>query len=436
MCKLSAVITRQNNAPNLKAAPALLTAMLFKNSETSNRDGFGIGIPATGQIFKRMVSAQTALPAAEPLEWLWNTYKRNQVLIGHVRLSTSGKGSKEDRHAHPFTNDGWMLAHNGHFSNYEELHRTLELPDDVLVDSEIALRSLTKTWGKISTLDLETLQRGLDELRGGYALIMGNQAEPDKLYLIVGSNPLNVYTNDRFHLVNTDSQLLSFLNQTMWQLGIGYGWFQEFTKTELLANHAYVLGRDELVELGKIVPKVDVRQPVVRSSVVTPWTGVQSSSTEHGQNTAQSSAGVVNAAASNLGETHDNNDLNTYNLISPSEAARQVARLNKFLAATSLSQADLAEMLISLPTVVPDTPWELTQYDLEILERWFTYLDKGLNLWCPAIHKVRGESWVKFLAVCDPLENPYQAASKKNPKFRCPYYLNSTVDIESLSAKG
>lgn len=432
MCRLSAVIPRTAHRTNLKAVPQLLTGMILENARLSNKDGWGMGLPATGEVYKEMVSATVGMINPEPLEWLWRTYQQNQVMIGHTRLSTTGKGKNEPKNAHPFIRNQFMLAHNGHFTNWEELHKNLDLSEDIVVDSEVALYSLAEVWGDAQTLDLSLIQAGLDTLEGSYALIIGNQYEPDRLYLIVGSNPLNLYANDRFHLVNTDSQLLSFVNQLAWHIGISAGQWQAFTKTELKSNHAYVLDRTELVELGTFVPKVTVR-PVTQK---TGWGGYQyqtatqtTFSPKPGQSTGQS--GV---STGDVPEHLD--DTVTFNMINPADAVAEVAALEAFLAKNQLTLDDLTDMLTELPTVVPDSPWSLTKYDLAILQGWYDHLlQMNGSMFAPSLMETRRHAWKSFKDTLRPDENAYSVAVKRFPRMVIPYYLNSTFDLQSLTPK-
>jgi hypothetical protein len=436
MCKLSAIVPKNSSPVNKKVTMQLLTGMMLENGRTSNRDGYGIGILETLKCYKQMTAVGTGLISAEAIKWIWDTYASGQVVIGHTRLSTTGKGNTEDRNAHPFTVGQWMLAHNGHIANYDDLKQTLKLPDDVVVDSEIALHSLAKTWKTAPTLTINHFTKGLAELEGSYAFIIGNQVEPDRLYLVVGSNPLNVYYNDRFWLVNTDSQLLSYLNQISWVYGISSGFWQAFTLTELSHNHVYILDRTAgICDLGTFSPKpvtisravVYQGQPVVQSVKTT-----TTSSQPLGQNTEQTSTG----SPSNLCLRDVKDDLTDGNVVFPKNTVSQANAIDAFMNKNHLLPSDLREMLQELPTVVPDSPWALTQYDLEILQGWFEQLSKPPNpRFDLQLMAVRRTTWDRFVALLPEKSNPYLVAQQLIPTFITPYYLNPDITLHELVQK-
>jgi len=434
MCKLSAVVPITRNRNDLKAIPMILTGMMFENARLSNKDGFGMGIPATGSTYKKMVSATVGLIEAEPLQWLWSNCQLGQIMVGHVRLSTTARGNNEDRNAHPFVVGPWTLCHNGHISNYEELHEELGLPKEVAVDSEVALLALADTWGGAKTLTIDLIRKGLDRLEGSYAFTIGNKNEPDRLYLIVGSNSLSVYSNERFRLVNTDSQMLSFLDQLMWNVGIGYGHWQQLSHEALIANHVYTLDKDGTVDLGTFVPKVATRSvstTVYYGTSSTPKT--TTSSQPHGQNTQPNSDSSAEEA--------DHAD-NQFGLINPCAAAKQVVRLEDLLEKFQLTLDDLEEMLVELPTVVPHLVWALDDYNLNMLADWFTYLSTLPNdRFTPNRITARRVSWGQFKARCrevyhDDYQNDYYGTAQAlKPDFVRPYYFNTCVAIDQCTAQ-
>ncbi|HEY6020199.1 MAG TPA: hypothetical protein VIY48_09945 [Candidatus Paceibacterota bacterium] len=438
MCRLAAVVPIDQTKRGVAIVPQALTMMMLENSRLSNKDGYGIGIPVTGETYKEMTAATVGLPTVDAIQWIWKTYKAGQILMGHTRLSTTGKGRNEPRNAHPFTVGPWMLAHNGHFSNWEDLHKEMGLGQEIVVDSEVALHSLARTWGDAKTLTLDLIKAGLDELEGSYALIVGNQNEPNRLYLIVGSNPLNVYSNDRLFMVNTDNQLQSFIDQSMWVAGLGYGWWQPVTKTELKHNMAYVLDRTEgVTELGSFVPKVAVRaattyyQPYQKPVGATNQPTVITPATTSSPKVGDGSVGADNADRKT--NQRDTTDIGSVNLVNPAQAAQTVARLNTFLGKVGVTLSELEEMLVELPTVVPAKVWDLTNTDLSILEAWFAHLETLPEfVFKSNLMPSRRAVWLKYKETVGKDADPYMQAVAVNSTFRVPYYLNSVETIGRL----
>lgn len=432
MCRLCAVVPRSKKRENLRAIPQMLAGMMFENGRVSNKDGFGIGIPATGEFYKKMTSVGAGLPTVEGINWLWNHYVADQILVGHTRLSTTAKGKNEDQYAHPFVNGQWMLIHNGHIGNYTDLIKDLKLPAELEVDSEVALAALVSVWGKKATLTMDDFTKGLALLEGSYAFIIGNALEPDRLYLVVGSNPLNLYTNDKMYLVNTDSQLLGYIDQLSWLIGLSFQYWQAFTKTDLKSNHVYALDRvDGLSELGTFTPKVTVRP------ATTTWQGYtgrpaatpeQVSSPKLGTNMQPESGNTTSQV-----ESHDVLDENEVNIVNPQQAVLQVARLRSFLDKNSLTVTQLEDMLLELPTVLPSVVWDLTEYDLNILQAWLDYLT-GLKppVFSPELMPVKSMLWAAFLDSLQPGETGYSVAMMLQPNFVVPFYLNSVTSLEHL----
>jgi len=75
------------------------------------------------------------------------------ILIGHTRLSTSGK-PEFGRNNHPFFAKNWSVVHNGQIKNYKEIASKHDLSLRTETDSEVIVRLLQKTQSSVRTAEI------------------------------------------------------------------------------------------------------------------------------------------------------------------------------------------------------------------------------------------------------------------------------------------
>lgn len=113
------------------------------------------------------------------------------LLIGHNRAKTQGD-EKNNNNNHPVvTKTGLSLIHNGIITNDIELIKDYKLKLDGQVDSEVIVRMIehyiyTKKFDTIKAIRL-TAQK----IRGSMAFALLNAKEPETVYLVASTNPIN-----------------------------------------------------------------------------------------------------------------------------------------------------------------------------------------------------------------------------------------------------
>ena len=112
------------------------------------------------------------------------------VIMGHTRLATQGKASK-NRNNHPFLGKGeheFALAHNGVLFNDRDLRRELHLPSTKIeTDSYVAVQILEQK----KRLDAEALRGLAEAVRGSFVFTLLDHE--NTLHVIRGDNPFCLY---------------------------------------------------------------------------------------------------------------------------------------------------------------------------------------------------------------------------------------------------
>ena len=130
----------------------------------------------------------------------------SRVVIGHTRMTTKGKESKNYNN-HPFfgsTPKGrFALAHNGVLYNDEIIREELKLPETFIeTDSYIAVQ-LLEHYGEIS---FESIAAMAETVSGSFCFSI--LTDKNELYLVKGSNPLAIYDCGGYYLYASTSDIL------------------------------------------------------------------------------------------------------------------------------------------------------------------------------------------------------------------------------------
>lgn len=130
----------------------------------------------------------------------------SRVVIGHTRMTTKGKESKNYNN-HPFfgsTPKGrFALAHNGVLYNDEIIRAELKLPETFIeTDSYIAVQ-LLEHYGEIS---FSSIAKMAETVSGSFCFSI--LTDKNELYLVKGSNPLAIYDCGGYYLYASTSDIL------------------------------------------------------------------------------------------------------------------------------------------------------------------------------------------------------------------------------------
>jgi glutamine---fructose-6-phosphate transaminase (isomerizing) len=128
--------------------------------------------------------------------------------IGHTRWATHGKPS--ERNAHPHSVGGVSLVHNGIIENYVELREALVNEGAIIesdTDSELVAHLIFRQLKKTPDL-LQSVLAVLPSLKGAYAILVINEAQPDTFVAFKNGPPLILGVGSDAMYVASDVQAL------------------------------------------------------------------------------------------------------------------------------------------------------------------------------------------------------------------------------------
>ena len=124
--------------------------------------------------------------------------------IGHTRWATHGRPSEIN--AHPHFCDGIAVVHNGIIENYLPLKQMLAAEGSCFsseTDSEVLCHLFAKFTRQGCTL-IEAVRRGLQMVRGSYAIAVLSEKEPDTLVAARKESPLIIGVGEGENFVASD----------------------------------------------------------------------------------------------------------------------------------------------------------------------------------------------------------------------------------------
>ncbi len=140
------------------------------------------------------------------------------LLMGHTRWPTRGS-HLDNANNHPLCSGGEhqthgigpsrgvvLLTHNGHIANHELLTQAFGLERAAEVDSEVILR-LAERNATESGIDPVGFANDLALCRGRLSVIAAATSQPNRILLVKGNRPLEVWRNQRRGLIAYASEL-------------------------------------------------------------------------------------------------------------------------------------------------------------------------------------------------------------------------------------
>jgi len=134
--------------------------------------------------------------------------KGNPILgnigIAHTRWATHGRPC--DENAHPHRSGPFVVVHNGIIENYAALKDELELDGYSFAsetDTEVIVK-LVERESKKGKQYREAVAETLRQIRGSYALVLLNEAEPDKLIAARKDSPLVLGLSEEAYYLASD----------------------------------------------------------------------------------------------------------------------------------------------------------------------------------------------------------------------------------------
>jgi glucosamine--fructose-6-phosphate aminotransferase (isomerizing) len=139
--------------------------------------------------------------------------------IGHTRWATHGVPSVRNAHPHANAESSIFAVHNGIIENYVELKEWLGKQGYVFTsdtDTEVIPHLIDYYYKKTKSTE-EAFVKALKEVRGAYAILAMNSAEPDKLFAARLSSPLVIGVGDGECIVASDpSAILAHTKEVMY----------------------------------------------------------------------------------------------------------------------------------------------------------------------------------------------------------------------------
>jgi glucosamine--fructose-6-phosphate aminotransferase (isomerizing) len=126
--------------------------------------------------------------------------------IGHIRWATHGGATEFNAHPHTCSCGKLVLVHNGIIENFKELK-------EMLIEKGCVFRSQTDTetiahlfayeYGKTHDLK-QAVKRGLEYLKGAYAICVMHKDEPDKIICTRKNAPLLIGVGENENFIASD----------------------------------------------------------------------------------------------------------------------------------------------------------------------------------------------------------------------------------------
>jgi len=187
---------RRSNAERADAVAAFVHLLLL--SEVRGPHATGI---ARLQCQGPPVLRKAPIPAADWLdsdacnELLAGVDARTTALLGHTRWRTRGDPGNNANN-HPIRAGDIVGTHNGTLYNADALFRRLRLPRFAEVDSEVIFRIAQRctTEGQI---DVPRLAQALRVCRGQMSAALVSRQDPERVVLIKGNKPLELWVHPR-----------------------------------------------------------------------------------------------------------------------------------------------------------------------------------------------------------------------------------------------
>ncbi|MEM3202852.1 MAG: 7-cyano-7-deazaguanine synthase QueC [Saccharolobus sp.] len=183
MCSVSGVlILNPNNFEKIEKR----LASILKKAEDRGRDSFGIVvIQKDGEIKVRKSLGKPS----EKEELLYGIIDENsRVVIANNRAepTTEYVRQKTEDDIQPFIGERYIVTHNGIIANDTEIEKKYNLIRKTKIDSSILPPFLDKLWDGRA----ESLRNMLNEIKGSFALIIGDKKNPDRIFLAQNFKPL------------------------------------------------------------------------------------------------------------------------------------------------------------------------------------------------------------------------------------------------------
>ena len=160
------------------------------------------------------IKIQKSVGRIQKLEEKLNFSISSHVGIGHTRWATHGKVTTKNSHPHQVGNI--TIVHNGIIENYLDLKKELEnhgYSFQTQTDTEVACALIDwekKTHSSLKMINV--LNKVMKKIKGSYAIVIMDQTEQDKLYVIKKESPLVIGIGKEEYFIASDFS--AYLDET------------------------------------------------------------------------------------------------------------------------------------------------------------------------------------------------------------------------------
>ena len=189
---------------NKQACPILLEGL--KRLEYRGYDSAGIALRQNGDGPLTLIKTKGRI--SELQKCLEDRDTSGTLGIAHTRWATHGAPNDVNAHPHTDTSGRLAVVHNGIIENWVALRQLLEA-EGVRFRSDTDTEVLAHLFARHYEGDLEKcVQRGLQEVRGAYGIVVVHADEPDVLVAARNGSPLIIGVGEDEYVIASDASAI------------------------------------------------------------------------------------------------------------------------------------------------------------------------------------------------------------------------------------
>ncbi|PCI23955.1 MAG: glutamine--fructose-6-phosphate transaminase (isomerizing) [SAR324 cluster bacterium] len=170
--------------------------------------------------------------------------------IAHTRWATHGGVSTENSHPHSSNDQNFVIVHNGIFSNYKTLRKSLknkgyQFHSDT--DTEVFANLLQEEFKKTPHVE-QAFCQAIEHLQGSYAIAMITTHQPDVVFAVKKDSPLVLGINDGTNYVSSD--INAFIAET--------------NDTVIIDDEEYVIMTKDNFQVKRLVDGQEVKKKIIK----------------------------------------------------------------------------------------------------------------------------------------------------------------------------
>lgn len=203
MCGLAGIIFGQKcrTRSELDYFGRVFTYLLLLSEERGPHATGAAWLKSDGKyrILKRQQLARDFCRDSDFGDLLANVDSSVTWLAGHTRWQTCGDAFN-NLNNHPILAGAVIGTHNGTVFNADELFRSLKLPRNAEVDSEVIFR-MTDSILRDGHIDVAELGKRLALCKGGMSVVMASKRSPEEVVVVKGGKPLELRYSREYEAV-------------------------------------------------------------------------------------------------------------------------------------------------------------------------------------------------------------------------------------------